>query len=257
MNKQNAKDFLRRAQMSIKKHSPEILTGIGIAGMATTTVLAVKATPKAIQLIESEYGDNNGHPVPKKEVIKICWRLYIPAAIMGTLSISCLVGASSVNVRRNAALATAYKISETALTEYREKVIETIGENKEHDIRDKIAKEKVEKTPVNNRQVIITGKGDSLCYESISGRYFNSNIDKLKSAINELNEQLLSEMYISLTDFYSAIGLEPTSISDLLGWKLDDGIIKLYFSSQLTDDGTPCLVIDYDAPPKYDYANFE
>ena len=248
--------FVNGVKTTLDKNSPAILTGIGIAGMITTTVLAVKATPKALVLIDEAENEKNDDLTPI-ETVKEAWKPYIPAIITGTVSIGCLVGANSVNARRNAALATAYKISETALTEYREKVIETIGENKEHDIRDKIAKEKVEKTPVSNRQVIITGKGDSLWYESISGRYFNSNIDKLKSAINELNEQLLSEMYISLTDFYSAIGLEPTSISDLLGWKLDDGIIKLYFSSQLTDDGTPCLVIDYDTPPKYDYANFE
>ena len=65
---------------------------------------------------------------------------------------------------------------------------------------------------------------------------------------------MLSEMYISLTEFYNEIGLEPTKISDDLGWDLDDGLIELDISSQITDDGRPCIVIDYLVAPRYDYS---
>ncbi|GHV42269.1 hypothetical protein FACS189490_10870 [Clostridia bacterium] len=131
--------------------------------------------------------------------------------------------------------------------------VDIIGEKKEHDIRDSIAKDRIDKDPVTNREVVITDKGNTLCYDAISGRYFKSDIDKLKRAENELNRQMLGDTYISLNDFYYEIGLGNTRIGDELGWHIDDGLINLNFSSQLANDGTPCLVIDYDVAPRYDF----
>jgi len=237
----------------ITKHSPEILTGIGIAGMITTTIMAVRATPKALILIEERKEEIDADKLTPIELIKTTWTCYIPAAITGGLSVICLIGASSVNARRNAALATAYTLSESALKEYQEKVIETIGEKKEKSVRDAIAKDRIDENPVSSREVIITEKGNTLCYDSISGRYFKSDIDKLKKAENELNRRMIEEMYISLNEFYYEIGLNPTSIGDDIGWNIDRGYIELNFSSQLTDDGNPCLVIDYQVAPRYEY----
>jgi hypothetical protein len=253
MNKPKLSKVAKSIQTVVNKRSPEILTGIGIAGMITTTVMAVKATPKALVLIEERYRDEPDERPRWKTYIKGAWTCYIPSAVVGTLSIFCLIGASSVNVRRNAALATAYTLSESALKEYQEKVIETIGEKKEQSVRDAIAKDRIDRNPVSSREVIITERGNTLCYDVISGRYFKSDIDKLKKAENELNRRMRDEMYISLNDFYYEIGLNYTSIGDDLGWNIDHGYIELKFSSQLADDGTPCLVIDYEVAPRYEY----
>lgn len=270
MNKPNLSKMVKGLRSAIKKHSPEILTGIGIAGMITTTVMAVKATPKAVTLIEQEKRRQNADLVDEAaangrescsqitklkpaDAVKAAWRCYIPTVIVGSVSVFCLVGASSVNLRRNAALAAAYTLSESALKEYQEKVVETIGEKKEKDIKDKIAKDKITRDPVTNREVIITEKGDTLCYDVLSGRYFKSDIDSLRKAENELNRKMRDEMFITLNEFYNEIGLGDTKLGDSLGWHIDHGYIELTFSSQLADDGTPCLVIDYQIAPQYDY----
>ena len=251
----------KSVQTAMKKHSPEILTGIGIAGMITTTVMAVRATPKALQLIE-EAGDKRYEndmenetftPMTTADKAKVAWKCYISAAVVGTVSIGCLIGASSVNVRRNAALATAYTLSETALKEYQTKVLEEIGEKKENSVRDAIAKDKIEQNPISRQEVIITEKGNTLCFDVISGRYFKSDIDKLKRIVNDLNRQMRDDMYISLNEFYYAIGLDGIKIGDDLGWNIDTGYIDLDFRSQLTEDGTPCLVIDYHLAPRYEF----
>lgn len=262
MKKPKLSSISKGIRGTITKHSPEILTGIGIAGMITTTIMAVRATPKALEIINDERlerADNDekfiygSTPLPIKDVIRLTWKCYIPAAITGGLSIICLIGASSVNARRNAALATAYTLSESALKEYQEKVIETIGEKKEQAVMDAIAKDRIDKNPVSSREVIITEKGNTLCYDSISGRYFKSDIDKLKKTENELNRRMRDEMYISLNEFYYEIGLNPISIGDDIGWNIDHGYIELNFSSQLSDYGNPCLVIDYRVAPRYEY----
>lgn len=253
MKKPKLSSISKGIRGAITKHSPEILTGIGIAGMITTTIMAVRATPKALILIEERKEEIDVDKLTPIELIKTTWTCYIPAAITGGLSIICLIGASSVNARRNAALATAYTLSESALKEYQEKVIETIGEKKEQTVRDAIAKDRIDKNPVSSREVIITEKGNTLCYDAISGRYFKSDIDKIKKVENELNRRMRDEMYISLNEFYYEIGLNPISIGDDIGWNIDRGYIELNFSSQLSDDGNPCLVIDYQVTPRYGY----
>lgn len=253
MNKTDVTKLFKIVKTGVSKHSPEILTGIGIAGMITTVVLAVNSTPKALRLIEEEEKKKEDK-LTKTEVVKTTWKCYIPAATTGLTSIACLIGASKVNLRRNAAIATAFKLSETALTEYREKVAETIGEKKEQVIREQVVKDKIDKNPVTKAEVIITPKGDTLCYDAISGRYFKSDIEKIRRAINELNDKMLREMYISLNEFYEELGLASTTIGDTLGWNLDSGLIYVHFSSLIADDGTPCIVVEYDVAPRYDYS---
>ena len=254
MNKLKFAGVVNSVKMTMSKHSPEILTGIGIAGMLTTTVLAVKATPKALKLIEEKKKEEKVDKLPPMEVVKTWWKCYIPAAVTSITSITCLIGASSVNAKRNAALATAYKLSETALTEYREKVVETIGEKKEKDIREKIDKNHIDQNPVSKNNVIITSKGDTLCFDYHSGRYFKSDIDTIKRAVNDLNRRMLLDMYVSLNEFYDELDLEHTSMGDELGWKIDDGNVEVEFSSQLTDDGRPCIVMNYRVSPHRNYS---
>lgn len=258
MGKLNIAKLVNDIKSGVSKHSPEILTGIGIAGMVATTVLAVKATPKALELIrnEQELAESYNEELTQMDKVKVCWKCYIPAAVTGVMSITCLIGASSVNTKRNAALTAAYTLSDSALREYREKVVDTIGEKKEKTIKDKISEDTIKQNPVTKSEVYIADKGDSLCFESMSGRYFKSDIDKIKRAKNNLNEKILVDAFnagVSLNDFYEEIGLPKTSMGENLGWNLDTGIIDIYLSAQITDEGTPCLVINYTNPPKYDF----
>ena len=264
MHKPNIKAAYNAVKKSTIKHSPEILTGIGIAGMVTTTVMAVRATPKALRLIDNaEIKKANETNTPyeepnlsKTEIIKVTWKCYIPVAITGGLSIACLIGASSVNARRNAALATAYSIAETSLKEYQNKVVETIGEKKEQTIRDAVAKEKIDAHPAKESEIIFVGDGETLCYDVLSGRYFKSKIDKIKKAENDLNRRMRDEMYISLNEFYYEIGLPSIKIGDDIGWNIDrEGYIDLRYTSQLNDNDEPVFVIDYGCGPRYDYRN--
>ena len=254
MNKLNLPKFIESTKAAMVKHSPEILTGLGIAGMITTTVLAVKATPKALELLEEKRQEEDRYDLTALETVKTCWKPYVPAAVTATVSVACLIGANSVNARRNAALATAYQLSTTALNEYKEKVVETIGEKKAKTIKDKVAQEKVEKNPVSKTEVIVTDKGKTLCYDAWTGRYFESDIDCIKRAANELNRRMTTgEMYISLNDFYDEIGLQRSRMGDDLGWNVCDSMIELDFSAQIADDGRPCIVVDYMVAPRYDY----
>ena len=257
MSKEGLKRTIKSAERVLTKYSPGILTGIGIAGMIGATFMAVKATPKALYLIETKKEETEVEELTPVETIKTCWKCYIPATLTTVLSAVCLIGASTVSAKRNAALATAYSISEAALREYQEKVVEVIGEKKEKAVRDAVAKDQIERDPVTKSEVvIIDSNSNTLCYEPLSGRYFKSTIDKIKKAEIKLDRQMIQEMYVSLNDFYWEIGLDGTDLGDKMGWNLSKGYMDLSFSSQLADDGTPCAVIVYGIPPVYDYQRY-
>ena len=255
MSKIKFKPLIKTIRSGLAKHSPAILTALGITGMIGTTVLAVKATPKALDLIENKKEELDKDKLTVVETVKATWKCYAPAAVTCVTSAACLIGASSVHTKRNAALATAYKLSESALIEYRDKVVETIGEKKEQSVRDAIAKDHVEKNPVTNNEVIITDRGYTLCYDELSGRYFYSDIEKIKKAAYELNRQMLNDMYVSLNELYYELGLEGTKLGEQMGWNVDRGLIDLKFSATVSADDRPCIVLDYRVPPMYDYQN--
>ena len=234
---------------TISDKSPEILIGFGLAGMLTSTVLAVKATPKALDIL----AEQEDRELSKVDKVKLTWKCYAPAAIGYCASAACIIGANSVNTKRNAVLAGAYKISESALLEYRDKVKEVIGEEKEKEIHAKIAEDRRCKEPENQGNVILTGKGDVLCYDMYSGRYFKSEMDEINAILNELNYKLMQDNLLALNDFYDALGLQPIATGYDHGWNVDEGLIKIYFTSTLADNGVPCLALHFDNLPRYGY----
>lgn len=260
MNKSSMTALFKSIQTSVSKHSPEILTGIGIAGMITTTVLAVKATPKALELIEDRKEELDMHPaddLPPVEVVKAAWKPYVPAAATGIASAMCLIGASTVNSRRSAALATAYNLTTAAFNEYKEKTLETVGEKKEQIIRNKVAEERINKEPAKQSAIIVTGKGNTRCFDTVTKQRFISDIETIKSIVNELNRRMVNgEDYISLNDLYYELGLDPTKIGDELGWNVSTGLIEIDFSAQLDTDGVPCIVLDYTVAPKRGFNSY-
>lgn len=251
MKMKSIQEVTKNAGIVIKKNSPAILTGASVAGLITTTVLAVKATPRALSILEAAE-DESLEKLTPLEMAKLTWKCYVPTTLMGVATIACMISAHSIQLRRNAALASAYSIAETALREYHEKVVETLGETKARSIKDKIAQEKIKKDPISNKEVIVTGKGDMLCYDALSGRYFKNNIENLRRIQNDFNRNLINEMYVSLNEVYYAMGLPGIGVGDDLGWNVDT-MIEFHFSAQLTEDGEPCIVVDYLVGPKEEF----
>lgn len=253
MNTKWIQSAVKTSLIFLRKHTPEILTALGVVGMATATVTAVKATPEALKKIEEKKEELNVDKLTVGETIKTCWKCYLPTVTAVTASAACIVGASATNNRRNAALATAYTLSETAMREFSEKAEKALGEERSNDIRNEIAKERVENHPVEQQQVIVLGKDETLCYDYMADRYFTKDPDEINKAVNELARRMRYETYVSLNDFYYELGLRPTGVGDEVGWNIDKGIIDIYYSAQVATNGKPCLVLEYRVPPKANY----
>ena len=247
----NIKTMAKSVWAGAKKHSPEILIGMGIAGAASSVIFAIKATPKAMILLEEKRQELGVEKLEAKEVIKTAAPVYIPTAVSFGVSVACIVGASSVNARRNAALTAAYTLSESTLRTYRDKVLETVGEDKEREIRQKAAIEQQQSTPEPQTLVVSSAAGQLKCFDSLSGRYFVSTKNEIDKAVNEFNRQLRDDMRISLNDWYDLIGLDTNKLGDMLGWDIERGYVETCYASRLDEDGLPCLVVNYVEPPHY------
>lgn len=242
----------------IERESPTILTVLGITGIATTAIMAVRATPKALYLLEDErtkrYKDESKRkPISKIDTVKIVWKCYLPAVLVGVATAGCFVSANSINLRRNAALASLYSVAEASLKNYQEKVIEVIGKNKEEKIQDALVQDKLDQNPASKSEVIITGKGETLFFDSWSGRYFKSDMEKVRKAQNDLNHALLggNEIYLPLNSLYYELGLEGIDAGSEIGWSFDYGMLEIKFTSKITDTGVPCIVMGYLIHPKF------
>lgn len=247
--------FAKQAEKFAADNSPAILTGIGVIGSLTAAYLSGKASFKAAKLINEEETHRTMYNEPTmetKDKVLLVWKEYIPAVGTTALTVTCIVSANRIGTRRAAAMAAAYTISEKAFSEYKEKVIQKLGENKERAVRDELAQERVNRNPATGAEVIIAGGGDVLCYDSYSGRYFKSSMQEIKKAENDVNYKIIHDLYASLGDFYNLLGLPGTKFSEEVGWT-SDHLVGIVYATVLADDGTPCLAIDYMVEPVRGY----
>lgn len=244
----------RVAQLA-QNNSPAILTAVAVSGTVATAVLTGKASFKAAEILNVYRYDQDPNAelfIPKKEAVKLVWKEYIPAAAGLALTISSVVLINQIGTRRAAGLAAAFGVSEKAFSEYKDKVAETIGKQKEQKVRDDVAQDRVTKNPPPASQVFLSDESKVLCYESYTGRYFQSSMEDLKAAQNNLNYQVNNQYYASLSDFFDLIGLERTTLSDEVGWNSDE-LLEVSFSTTITEHQKPCLVLDFKVVPIRDY----
>lgn len=250
--------FIKSTKKTLIKHSPEILHGLAIAGAITGAVLMVPSTIKALDLIEEEKQTRSEEEdvrieqviLTKKEIVKTTWKCYIPSALLLATSTACIILGDKTTAKRTTALAAAYKLSEVALQDYKDAVVETIGEEKARVVKEKAAQKKVDRT--KNDEVYILGDGKVWFFEPISYRYFQSEVADVKNAIANLNYRMTSGMEetITLKEFYDEIGLKYSIDTPDIGWGLyKEGLIKIDFVATTMENGNPCLMLDYETQP--------
>lgn len=236
-------------------NSPTILTTIGALGTIGTAILTHKAATKASQMLADDFRNLDMHEqmaMGKKDKLKLVWTAYIPPVVVGGLTITAVVSANRIGSKRAAAIAAAYTISEKAYTEYRDKVVEKFGDQKERNMREELAQDQVNRNPQNENNVVIVGDGEVLCCDLFSGRYFRSSVESLRKAANEVNFLILHNGFASLTDFYNEIQINRTDVSDEIGWN-QDKLLELDISAVVNEEGQPCVAFRFQVHPVRGY----
>lgn len=275
MKKQNR--FMRFIEKGIKlydDHQREIMLGAAISGTIVTAVLSWKAGIKASKVLEEqkqkmddlkEKYDNDEaitdeeFAEEKKEItvetIKKVTPIVAAPVLAGTSTIIAVVCGYKAASTQIATLSTLYSLSDKALSDHMEKTKEIFGEKKAREVKDAVSADKVSKNPPGKNEVFITGKGETLCYDDYSGRYFKSDAESIRKAVNDINAQLRDDYFVSLNEFYALLGLSNVKLGDDIGFAMDDGYLNLSFSATLTDNNVPCLVLNYDVSPKYGFGD--
>lgn len=243
-------DIARRISKAAIVHSPTILTTIGVVGTISTAVLATRAAFRAARIIHEEE-ERHGDLDPKY-VVEATYKEFIPSIVTGLVTITAIVSATRVGNRRTAAIAAAFATTERAFTEYREKILDRVGEKKEQTYRDEIVQERVAGDEAITKEVVVL-VGDVLCLDRYTGRYFASDVETIKSAQNRVNYDVNNSFYASLNDFYDYVGLQRIPHGDDVGWN-SDKLLELEFSSALADNGRPCLAFSFKVAPIKGYS---
>lgn len=250
--------ILRKSQKFVKRNSATILTITGGIGVITTTALAIKATPKAITLLE-EAKKEKGDELTKVEKAKVITPVYIPMAVSGVATLVCIFGANMLNKRQQAALMSAYALLDNSYKEYKGKVKELFGEDGNDQVVAEIVKDKYEES-----EEMETNSDEILFYDSFSDQFFLSTRVRVSQAEYNLNRSISMDGYASLNEFYEYLDIEPIEGGEELGWS-DGGNLTRYWQSWIDfghktvlmeDNETECIVIDMQQEPYMEYEGY-
>lgn len=239
--------------------TPLALSVVSCTGVVATAILAAKAAPKASYLLSELREKNvdtegNNIPLTPTDIFKTTWKLYAPAVAVGGVTIMSIVAMKTVSERNAVLLTAGATLATNTLKEYQQHILEEIGSERESKVRDRIARATVERDslPDNDSDIFIVNEGEILCYDKMSGRYFKHDVEEIRRIENELNKEILTEMYMPLNAVYDALGLEPIELGEILGYNTDN-MIDFHFSSQLTPQKRPVLVLSHINMPIPDY----
>ena len=242
--------------LKIKKHSPEILVVVGVAGVITSAVMACKATTKATDVIEEhkkEMDDIHFVSETKPEkyseedlqkdtvivytqtAVKLA-KLYGPSVAIGAASIACIIGSHNILTKRNAALAAAYTAVDKTFKEYRNRVVDRFGKEVDKQLRYNIKAKEFEETTVDengNEKTETVTKDVAEIHSSDYAKFFDESCPGwtkdaeqnkyfLLCQQNYANEMLKAQGYLFLNDVYKLIGVPATRAGQIVGWVYDE-----------------------------------
>lgn len=242
--------LLRQTQRFCKRNASTILTCVGGVGVVATSVMAVKATPKALKRLD-QATEKKGEDLTKLEKVKVAGPAYIPAVITGAATIACIFGAHHLSKKQQAALMSAYALLSESYNEYKDKVKELYGEDAVKEIRTELAKDKYKETDIQENE----DDGKNLFYDEFSKRYFRATNETILRAEYELNKEVNTNFYATLNEYYDMIGLEKIDGGDSLGWSSAQ-LYDMYWSDWIEfwhekvelEDGMECFIIHYSEP---------
>lgn len=248
----NIASSLKTVKSVITANSPVLLVGTAIAGVVATGVLAAKGGYNARGIVD-EAEANRTEPLTVPEKVQLTWLCYAAPALTGASTIAATVGVHTIHTKRHAALAGLYAVTTTKLDDYREKAEELLGTKKAQELNNEIAQRNIDReiergNDFIDHEVIITDNGDALCYDEWSGRYFMGSVNKIESAVNEVNRLLIDNGDASLNDFYDYVGLTPISMGTRFGWSGEK--IEARFGTVKTTDGRPAISFWFHKEPK-------
>lgn len=243
-------------QKSLKNAAPTILTCLSAIGMVLTIVMAVKATPKAMELLETAAVEKDDE-LTKFEVIKTAAPAYISTALLGASTIFCILEANILNKKQQAAYISAYTMLDQTFKAYKSNVKTLYGDNADDEIRAKRISDSFGGFDKSHSDETL------VFYEENYGEFFELTKEEVLMAENELNRTFILRGYVTLNDFYAYLGLPEKDFGNVLGWSIWAGEafygyswIDFEHKKHTLDDGLEYYIISMPFPPTMDFEDY-
>lgn len=238
------------------RNASTILTCIGGVGVVVTSVMAVKATPKALTLLEKAK-EEKGEELTKLETVRVAGPVYIPSVITGVSTIACIFGANTLNKKKQAALMSAYALVDNSYKGYKAKVKELYGEEVNTEVVEEITKDEYEENDISVED------NKLLFFDNFSMRYFESTMEDVILAEYNLNRQIAINSGAYLNEFYDFLNIPQVDYGQELGWS-QSILSSMYWAEWLDfdhhkvvmDDGLECYIITMRQEPVIDFAYY-
>lgn len=249
-------------KMAIRKHMPTVLTYAGICGVVGTAVMAVRATPKALRIIEYEKKQREDE-LTNRDIVMLTWKCYVPSVLFGLSTIACIISIHALDKRNQASLTSAYAMLNEAYKQYREAAKSVYGEDADARIQAEIAKDVfVSADGLGIYSSDLDPSEKILCYDSYSKRYFESTMAAVLNAEYHINRNLQLRGDATINEFYEFLGIDGLEFGDEIIWDMNDlmegGVMWLDFENHraVMDDGLECCIISAVwCPGKFEFEN--
>lgn len=252
-----------------KAHSPQLLTGGATIGVILTGVLSYRAGLKSERILnekrkEFKYIDPDDREAKRSilfETVKDITPYVLPAVVVGGLTIVCCNKAQAINASRIATLSSIVGMATKELTDVHEEMVETFGEKKAKQVRDKAMQRRFNKEHPNDGEecrYLFDCGGDILCCDIYGDIYFTSTHEKVRQAIENLSYQCADEGNVTLNDLYLKLGIPTKDWANSVVWSYRDlkyetnnfGVpipkLPIETTTILGFNDKPCLGIRYD-----------
>lgn len=236
--------------LKLQKESPKFLFVAGVIGVGATVVLACRATMQMDEILQE--GETNRDNIEKasklgrddyteadkkqdsalnryKTGFKIV-KMYAPAFAVGVLSIAALSGSHIILTRRNTGLTAAYVAVDRGFREYRQRVVDELGPQKDLEFRygatDKeIGVETDEGVAIKTVRVLNPGGQPSMYAKMFDETCRNwqrgplmYNHTFLQAQQQYARDLLEVRGHVFLNEIYTALGMNHTSAGSQVGW---------------------------------------
>jgi len=271
-------EILQSGTKVLVKHSPKILTALGISGMFGTVIWAVKQKDDAELRIKNAKAEKAAEKTEDGsvtsidditltpiETVKAIFPAYWGVGLSFALSAAAIIGSDYISDKRQVALSAAYTIADMSLKEFQKKTEEVVGAKKMDIINQGIAQEQVDKNPPSKQiiEYVTANTRYTIFMAPYTNQPFTAKIDDVKAAFNEINKRLNLGESISLNDILYELNLiaidtgagrgvtENSDIGDLFYWNINEcGIIEFNtVATKLQETDIPCLKINIGTEP--------
>lgn len=246
--------LLSSTQYQLKKHSPEILVGVGIVGTVVGTIMACKATTKVSEILEEknkavddvhtcleaediEYTEEDS----KKDLTIIysqtgvkLFKLYAPAIGVMAVSFVSIIAGHKILHKRNLAIAAAYAAVDRGFKQYRKNVIEEFGEGVDQQMRFGLKSKEVKKKGKDGKtsketEYYVDTNGNPLDNISEYARFFDASSENfakdpeynmmfLRRQQDYANEKLKAQGHLFLNEVYDMLDIPRSKAGQVVGW---------------------------------------